>query len=193
MARPRKTLTIDEALGISTPVVYGLASNDDIFYVGRTKNLSKRLQAYINPERCHNQDLASHLKSLDVFDVIILDDNPKDIRASEKQFIEQYKGSTFNKISVEYDSWLQHTAKPWHAGSGIRCPSDFLMWRSAKEQGVKVAEVFAEVLQEREAMTTAQRVAFEVSVYRDAHPAIKEKLSNWFCLTCTRMLEAANG
>lgn len=174
----------------NVPLVYALKNSDKgVFYVGQTKNLQKRSMSYFNPNQCHNVELAEYLRG-SAFDVVVLEFEPKDINKAEQRYIKQYAGRLFNRISIPYAKWLEKPKQPWNAGTGIRCPSDYLMWTTAKSAGVKKSDVFDGIKTTIDSMTTKERITFEVNVYESQHDAVKNKLSKWFDLCKDEMLKA---
>ena len=172
------------------PLVYALKNSDKgVFYVGQTKNLQKRSMSYFNPNQCHNVELAEYLRG-SAFDVVVLEFEPKNINKAEQRYIKQYAGQLFNKISIPYAKWLEKPKQPWNAGTGIRCPSDYLMWTTAKSAGVKKSDVFDSIQTTIDSMTIKERIAFEVNVYESQYDAVKNKLSKWFDLCKDEMLAA---
>lgn len=180
------------------PLIYAIRNDDiGVFYVGQTKNLQKRSASYFNPNWCHNAQLAKYLRSNE-FDLIVLELDPDDINEAEKKYINKFKGQLFNRISVPYAKWLEKPKQPWHAGSGVRCPSDYLLWfisMSAKPKDVKKQRQISDIKELVEKMDITERTVFEVNVYRTQPDAVREYLKPWFD-TCRdemlSVLELAN-
>lgn len=173
----------------NVPLVYALRNDDKgVFYVGQTKNLQKRAASYFNPNQCHNAELAEYLRS-NAFEVVVLGFNLKDINKAEQFYIKQHAGRLFNRISIPYAKWLEKPKQPWSAGSGIRCPSDYLMWSTAKSAEVKKTDAFADVIDVMSKMIIVERAAFEVNIYRSQPDEVKEKLNKWFDLCKDNILE----
>jgi excinuclease UvrABC nuclease subunit len=178
-------MTLEEARKIDRPMVYALTCKGEIVYIGKTANPKKRLYSYMNTDLCHNRELAEFLnRNKCLLSVISLD--PKDLNSEEIKHIKKIKPE-FNKIST--NNAFVHKTKPWHAGIGVRCPSDYVMNIAARTNKVKPKDVFPEIYKLRENMSDIERSCFEVSVYRYTHEKIKEALQPWLNECRNRLLE----
>lgn len=172
------------------PLVYALISRDrGVFYVGKTINLHKRIQSYTSPNQCHNKEMAEYLRAND-FGVIVLDENPVNLNESEISYIKKYSGQTFNRMTVPYEKWMVKTKKPWNAGTGVKCPSDYLMSRVARNKGVKKSVLFSDLLKVIAAMSVKERIAFEVDTYRCESEFVQSQMRRWVDTCQGEMLRA---
>lgn len=177
-----RLLSLSEATSIVNNIVYALVDDDGIFYVGKTINPSKRFATYKNKECHNNKGLAERLNP-ELCKVVILSDDCKD----ERLFIDLYKDQIVNIIGVKCD--FEHHPKPWFAGSGIRCPSDFLIWHTLMVQGKDKRHLFNEVEYIRSKMSVTERCVYEVSIYKDMKKPHQDKLSRWFETCLYKMLK----
>jgi len=179
MARPKKTLK--EALKIKDNIVYGLCSLDsDVFYVGKTKNPSKRLLSYKYLNDCHNKELAEHIKLIGELFVVILEQGIDNIQDAEIYWIENIGGHLFNKMSRPYKTWLDYKSKPWQAGVGVRCPSDYLIFNVIQTTGDKKNPIMDEVRLIRDKMSIKKRCCYEIDLYKNAYKCQQKDMNKWF-------------
>lgn len=176
---------MDDAKQYDNQCVYGLLdANLDIFYVGKTKALKKRIKAHLN--YCHNKTLGAYITDNGIHGVELLSDNPDD----EMYFIDKHKDKSMNIIDSTFNNtMLTKISKPWMAGTGIKCPSDYIMWNVAKNEKNKIKNLFPEVLKLRNKMSDTERCVYEISVYKDCiHDLVKPSLKKWVDLTLDRMI-----
>ena len=176
-------------------MVYGLCdANGSIFYVGRTKNPKRRFANYQTPCSCHNKALSEHINTIGGALVKILELNPKNINDAEIFWIDRMGNNTFNLVGKPYQAWVAYKSKPWQAGTGVRCPSDYFMWLATKLQGEKAGGSFDKLLDIREDMSIMERCSFEVNVYRGSRAEHKKDMKVWFSRCSSKLLlELCNG
>jgi len=195
--QPQKTLTPEQVAEVSTldharmikePIVYGLQdSSGALFYVGKTTIAAKRFASY-KKGLCHGNLALGEKLSEGGVSVIILSRSPENISDTEKHFIKKYRDQLINVVGIK-TQFYNSAIKPWFAGTGIRHPSDGMMFCAAKTSELTVAEAFKDVYDIRNKMTDAERCAFEVSIYRDMMAVLKKRYSRWFESCSARMLE----
>lgn len=174
-------LTPQEARRLNCPIVYGLCNGErGVFYVGQTVRPKRRIYDYMNPSQCHSRALAEYLTENPDFHVAVLEKNPEDINESEALYIQKYKGFTFNIDLVDYKIWREHKSDPWMAGTGVRCPSDYMMRQAVKGSDIPLKKAFSQHIKMREKMSKKERICFEVGLYKDAHPQLQKAMQKWF-------------
>jgi len=161
-------LSKKEAKKFKHSVVYGIAEKtnpENIIYVGKTLNLSKRSQAHIWNGGKGNSQLKTWFAKND-FVFVILSFEPKDINKTEKFFINKYKNQIFNLICGGEQTWRKHEAKPWNAKTGIQCPSSYLsnhLIRNNKDS--YIINKVNKSLELRNKMNDFQRCSYEIDIF----------------------------
>jgi len=168
----KRILSINDAMKIREPVVYGLIDDcNDLFYIGRTTNPGKRFAHYKNGRAHGNAALESRIQG--EFSVFIFAYSPADISKLEQDLIAANADSIVNVIGCGISFENNRKVKPWFAGSGVKCPSDYLMHSFGRKSD------FKEAIRLREKLSDQDRSAYEVSVYMDMHPIQKSNLGRW--------------
>ena len=168
----KRILSINDAMKIREPVVYGLIDDcNDLFYIGRTTNPGKRFAHYKNGRAHGNAALESRIQG--EFSVFIFAYSPADISKLEQDLIAANADSVVNVIGCGISFESNRKVKPWFAGSGVKCPSDYLMHSFGRKSD------FKEAIRLREKLSDQDRSAYEVSVYMDMHPIQKSNLGRW--------------
>jgi len=169
----KRIMSINDAIRIREPVVYGLINDDnELFYVGRTGNPQKRFAHYKNGRAHGNAELESRIKG--GFNVFIFAYSPADINKLEQDLIAANADSIVNVIGCGISFENNRKVKPWFAGSGVKCPSDYLMHSFGRKSD------FKEVIRLRDKLSDVDRSAYEVGVYKDMHKIQQSRMAQWF-------------
>ena len=185
-----KVITLHETKQIKGQIIYGLCDhNGDIFYVGKTTNPKKRMQAYIGSTYCHNKDVAARIKRLGKCYCIVLELNPENLAESEIKWINYLGNKTLNKLSKLYESWIRYETDAWKGGVGVRCPSDFMIFTVIQATRKKEYPEFDALKKLRAKMNDVDRCAYEVQIYANAHELHQLKMNRWFKSCSANMLK----
>lgn len=176
-------LSIAEAKRWPNPCVYGLTDGDEIFYVGMTERPKYRFGIH---KRNTGENPILKRKIAEVGDalcVVILHDNPRDIRSAETREIMSRTGLC-NLVDGDDDVWLGYHEKPWAASTKYMCPSSRLMIQISAEGRIKARERIAK-------MDAADRCIFEFNLLLKeiARGGVSESLKQWFRIFRDRMFE----
>lgn len=112
-----------------TAAVYAIVDGrtDAPVYIGKTKNLRRRLDAYRNPHRCHNKALADWLvTNADNWRVDVLSSDPLTLDEVERREIAAKRPQLFNMVHGGQQSWRRFQRRPWTGRPGILCPSTIM-------------------------------------------------------------------
>lgn len=109
-------------------VIYGLHDGSgNIFYVGKSSNLKKRLAAYKGGRFHGNRALASKIREFGV-NYIIIRINPPDIDEAEFEEITSRNGLVNIIVDRQQPLIFSRSHKPWIV-PGVKCPSSqYLMF-----------------------------------------------------------------
>lgn len=187
-----QVLTLQQARKIKEPIVYGLTDPADgrIVYVGKTKNPRNRLSQYTSPSTCHNAMLAEWLaENQGRCGIAVLERNPADLNAAERQHIRMLRHQTFNLIAGGDEMWRAHVSQPWMAGPGKKCPSDILLSMLKRNGGDP--KIGKQVRELRDRMTHRERCDYEVSLAMWAEqemPSLMRPIRAWLVNTSGKIL-----
>lgn len=161
-------------------VVYGLALDNAIFYVGKTVTASKRFAAHAQA-RTSNKRLKKILSAnADAVQVIILERSPRDINQAERDWIRRTP-NIVNLVTADSDVWGLHSEVPWAAGSGVHCPSVWLALRASKNTR-------AQTKQKTKVMTDGERCVYEASLFLSLPDEGRASLAKWYRATREKMI-----
>lgn len=168
------------------PAVYGLqAVGGTVVYVGRTRNLAKRVQPYLY-RSCHNRLLSNWLLQNEgnVELAIFCEENCRD---TEAELIRTFGSQLLNLTNGHEDTWRAHKSFPWMVGTGIRCPSDIIISSLKSRRYPKNHELEA-IKRIRSRMTLAQRCLFEISLCRDNLGGVMRHCEKWLNLATPKLI-----
>lgn len=116
--------------------LYGFFENDKPVYFGKTINSKRRFEVYCSSSS-HNELLNEFIKSnIDKAIVKIIEYNGNDLLDLESYMINKHYDSLFNISKNKAPKWACANVKPWVAGSGVRCPTSYIL-SSIKDKNVK--------------------------------------------------------
>ncbi len=178
---------------VNKPCIYAILDVNDIpVYVGKSKNLRKRIDVYFYPNSCHNSLLRDFLLSNDLV-IKVLEYNPPNLNAAEKFWIKKHKKTLLNLVGGGDQNWRHHTRKPWMANQSVKCPSDMLL-RHLKNRKLKGYEgIKKDIDKIRGAMNTKERATYEVMLAKNNYPAFMKPIEKWLNYTEDRLVEALSG
>lgn len=190
----RERYSLRAAKYIVGPIVYGLTKNsdDEVVYVGITKNPYKRFQNYACEKYCHNPELKNWLsENKGMVDVLILEKKPKNIYEREKFWINEFSlDRLFNLVHGGDQAWRNHQSKPWMAGRGIKCPSDRLIMRLCCENKRRFSGIINRVHEMRLGMSDIDRCQYEVGIAMefDQVPMFNKSMRKWAKLAAHKVI-----
>lgn len=177
---------------ISGSCIYAICDTNDIpIYVGKSKNLRKRIEPYLYPESCHNSLLRAFLLSNDLI-VKVLEYNPQDINTAEKFWIKKHKKTLLNLVGGGDQNWRHHTRKPWMANQSIKCPSDMLLRYLKNRERKGYNDIKKDIDEKRNSMDTKGRATYEVMLAKTNYSRFAKPIEKWLSYTETRLIEALN-
>lgn len=155
-------------------------------YIGKTRNLRKRVECYRNPKQCHNKALARWLTdNMEHAVCVVVESGPTDPCAAERKWIERFEDRLFNLTNGSESNW-RHASLPWMAGTGIKCPSDLLIARlSARRRDRGIIE---QVKSLRKGMSLVDRCRFEVAVAMDHYGRYRTEIDRWLAVCQAKLV-----
>lgn len=178
------------------PVIYGIfdARTGYPVYIGKTRNLRKRVECYRNPKQCHNKALARWLTDNAEYAICaVVESAPADLCAAERKWIERFKDRLFNLTNGSENNW-RHSSLPWMAGTGIKCPSDLLIAGLSSRRSHR--DTVEAVKSLRNAMSLADRCRFEIALAMDHYGRYRLDIERWLSVCQAKLigtLEPAHG
>ena len=193
--RPRKTLTDDQRAQVEAlaadwsnigPIVYGLAGADNqIVYVGATRNPKRRFAFYRSNKSCHNDRLSKWLTKNDCF-VHVLHKGLDGLFQAERREIKSRSG-LFNLICGGEQNWRDHAQKPWMGGTGILCPSAVIL-RNLKMTNNPCHGAYKKIWTARSAsMTDSERTIAEIQLAMKLPQC--NRIKKWLQVSSDRMIK----
>lgn len=162
------------------PAVYGLIDlvSGRIVYVGRAKSLYRRMEAY-RYNCCHNELVSAWLETAKAGFVILEAENDSELEIGWISALP----NLFNLATPNCDHW-RHVGKPWAAGTGMQCPSAYMLSRSRI--------LTDEILLVRLAMSENERCRFEIGLCMDMQemPFIARRFERWLDIVTPKMVKA---
>jgi hypothetical protein len=176
-----KVLSPLEACAYDSPALYGItdAKTGCVVYVGRTKNLSNRMKAYMNAKWCHNGGLKSWLKEKCGLFVVSLFHFGDDLYDAERRLIAKMRDKLFNLVGGGVVPWHSHNSLPWMCGAGIRCPSDLAIWHLLRSDKAGQQRTVDRAKKMRSKMTTLERCRYEASLAMNFPAGFSNSLEKW--------------
>jgi len=197
MPKPRlltryRVITLSEACAHDAPALYGItdAETGCVVYVGKTKNLRKRMCSYTNAKFCHNGGLKGWLTEKGGLFAISLFNFGDDLDDAERLLIEKTKESIFNLVGGGVMSWHSHDSLPWMCGPGIRCPSDIALGQLLKVGGVVNPKTADSIRKIRSKMTVEQRCFYEARIGAQLPKEFSALFKKWWERVEHKMVEA---
>jgi len=174
-------ISLSDACSYDAPALYGItdAETGCVVYVGRTRNLSKRMKAYMNPKWCHNGGLKGWLKEKCGLFVVSLFHFGDDLYDAERRLIAKTRDKLFNLVGGGVGPWHTHDSLPWMCGAGIRCPSDLAIWHLLRSDKTGQQKTVDGVRKMRSKMTILERCRYEVSLAMGFPRGFSNALEKW--------------
>lgn len=183
------------AKSVKGGIVYGLCDLRDgvIVYVGQTKNAHKRFESY-RAGKCHNPRVNDWINATGrELGFFVLADNPADINASERDWVQKLPNLFNVTMGGEY-AWAKHVSQPWMAGTGYRCPSSMAMNHLKVNSKMELPKSFFDGINEaRKKMSVKERCLFEIEVCKDLMAASSNwsnQLNKWLDITQDKLIMA---
>ena len=154
-------------------VIYALCRSDwTPFYIGKSKNMTKRLQAYKSQRSHGNPALGDELKKWSKHqNYMILEVDPDDVTASEYKWINK----TPNLCNIMLKPFYAQSSKPWVA-PGVKCPTAQIRMHVKRNLGGNVDWIksHAESLDEQSRLELECRMALAFM-----HTCLGASLQKW--------------
>lgn len=174
-------LTIKEAKRLSGPLIYGLADESGVFYVGQTRSPKNRFQQHAE-RRGRNEALKQRvLQAGDALRVIVLRDDPPDLNAAEREEIRARAGALVNLIGADDARWALSDTKPWAAGTGTKSPVSYALAVCRPHIKEAVRQRLAE-------MSKAERCRFEIETLLSFPAGVQRRFERWLNVTREKMI-----